>query len=89
MREDGTSYHYNHLHWHNGSTCHGAPTLDWCMEEAVRKGWTGKVLERTDTYRNGEETKCYSLVCDYYDHYAKQGKFVAVVEITARKLEHA
>lgn len=67
-----------HLHWHDGCTCHGSPTLGECTLEAMRNGWAGKVLERTDV-RDGIEVKCYSLVNNYFDHYAKQGRLVAEV----------
>ena len=76
MRTNGS--HLN-LHYHDGGTCHGTPTLKECTDEAVRRGWVGRVLERTDTLGSGKEVRCYSLVCGYYEHYAKQGRFVAEV----------
>ena len=69
-------------HWHNGSTCHGAETMEACADEAVRRGWIGKVLERTDTYR-GREVKCYSLIAGEFAHWAKYGRYVAQVRLVA------
>jgi len=71
----------NHLHWHDGGTCHGYPTLEQCAQNAVANGWIGKVLEKTDTYRDGTTVKCYSLIASHFDHYAKQGRFVAEVKL--------
>lgn len=44
-------------------------------------------LEREDVDDSGKKIKCYSLVNDHYDHYAKQGKFVAEVLVIARALD--
>jgi len=84
MREDSRDYGViNDLHWHDGSTCHGSPTLQGCQTEAISKGWTGKILEREDAYRGGAKVKCYSMIAYGFDHYAKQGKFVAEVKLVA------
>lgn len=77
MRTNGSNLSMNDLHFHNGGTCHGSPTLEACIEYARQRKWVGKILERTDTYEDGTVVKCYSLICGHYDHYAKQGKFVA------------
>lgn len=77
MRVDSESS-ANHLHWHDGTTCHGAPTVRQCTKEAVRNGWAGKVLEQTDT-RDGVKVKCYSLITSSFDPWAKHGRFVAEV----------
>lgn len=66
------------LHFHDGCTCHGAPTLKQCTDEAIFRGWPGKVLERTDL-RDGVEVKCYSLIGFRFDHWSKYGRFVAEV----------
>lgn len=86
MREDSRNYGApggNDLHWHDGSTCHGASTLEACQEHAISSGWAGKILERGDAYRDGTEVKCYSLIASGFDHYAKQGRFVAEVKLVA------
>lgn len=80
MRED-SEYKRNDLHWHNGSTCHGSPTLEACINYAKKRQWTGKVLEKTDKYRDGTEVKCYSLISDGFEHWGRQGKFVATLEL--------
>ncbi len=73
----------NHMHWHDGSTCHGSPTLDECATEAIRKSWNGRVLERVDVRSNDStEIKCYSLIAGHFDHHAQYGKFVAEVKLS-------
>lgn len=71
----------SNLHWHGGSTCHGYKTAQACAENAIAKGWTGRVLEREDVYANGDAVKCYSLIASDFEHYAKQGKYVAEVRL--------
>ncbi len=86
MRQD-SEHTANNLHWHDGSTCHGARTLKECIDEAIANGWVGKVLKKEDKYRNGRTMYCYSLISSSFDHWAKQGTFVAVVELTYRVLD--
>lgn len=69
------------MHWHNGSTCHGFPTVEECVQYAIDSNTTGRILERNDVNESGKEVSCYSLVVMYYDHYAKQGRFVAEVKL--------
>lgn len=85
MRED-CKMPASNLHWHAGSTCHGYKTAEACAENAMANGWIGKVLEREDTYPSGESVKCYSLIASDFDHYAKQGKYVAEVKLVVVKL---
>lgn len=85
MREDSGNTH-NHLHYHNGTTCHGSPTLEECLKQAISNVWIGKVLKKDDEYRNGEKVSCYSMIVGLFDHWAKHGTFVAVVEVTSRLL---
>ena len=73
-------------HWHDGSTCHGAETLEACADEAVRNGWIGKILEKTDTFR-GKTIKCYSLIAGSFEHHAKHGRYVAVVGLSVTPME--
>jgi len=73
----------NHLHYHDGSTCHGQPTREGCEALAISNGWVGKVLEREDTYADGTRVRCYSLIAGSFDHYAKQGRYVAEVRLVA------
>lgn len=82
MRTDAPKAAANHhLHYHDGSTCHGAPTLKECIDDAIRHGDVGRVLERTDTRRGGGgEVKCYSLISGKFDHWGKRGAFVAEVK---------
>ncbi len=82
MREDSARTS-NHLHWHDGATCHGDPTADECARYAVESGWVGKVLEKVDTYWDGTEVKCYTLVASRFDHYVKLGTYVMEVKIVA------
>ncbi len=87
MRRDSNSPLSDlHLHWHDGSTCHGASTLDACVREAITRGWVGKVLRVDDVYPNGSKASCFSLITGSFDHHAKRGTFVAVVELTSRLL---
>jgi len=72
----------NHMHWHEGGTCHGTPTLDECVAECVRHGWTGKILERTDAYEGGQEVKCYCLITSSFDHWGRHGVWVGDVRPT-------
>jgi len=84
MREDSRDYpKFTTLHWHDGGTCHGHSTLESCQKDAISSGWVGKVQERTDAYRDGTVVKCYSLIAGGFDHYAKQGKYVAEVKLVA------
>lgn len=83
MRDDCNDYPKNTLHWHDGGTCHGHPTLEACVANAIMSGWVGKVLERVDTYPDGDVVKCYSLIASNFNHYAKFGKFVVEVKLTA------
>lgn len=76
----------NHLHWHDGTTCHGAPTLSECLEEAVSRGWVGKVLQKGDVYEDGTKVQCFTLIAGSFEHYEKQGVFVAEVVLTTRLL---
>lgn len=80
MREDSKSQDTT-LHWHDGSTCHGSSTLDECTAKAVANQWTGKVLECSDSYHDGRNAKCYSLIASNFDHWGKFGKFVAEVRL--------
>lgn len=81
MREDGSGYPGSNLHFHNGGTCHGHPTLKACVDSARRHLWFGKVLERTDTYEGStKKVKCYSLIADYFDFHGKRGRYVATLE---------
>lgn len=79
----------NYLHFHDGSTCHGAPTLKKCLDDAVKNGWQGKILERTDIDNFGSKNKCYSLISESFEHHEKYGKFVTTLykeyKITGRK----
>lgn len=84
MRTDSRDYARgdSYMHWHNGTTCHGHPTLEGCAEMAVANGWTGKVLQREDSYSlEGGAVKCYSLISAGFDHYEKFGRFVAEVKL--------
>ena len=84
MRTEG--YTDNDLHFHNGGTCHGSPTLKACATEALRYGEAGKILEITDRNENGTVVKCYSMIVGKYDHWAKRGRFVAEVRLTVIRL---
>lgn len=82
MRTDSSNTH-NYLHYHDGCTCHGSPTLEACVQEAINARWFGKVLEKIDKNEVGKTVKCYSLIsggAESYAHWAKYGKFVADVE---------
>lgn len=81
MREDCRDFPRNTLHWHDGGTCHGYPTLSACQANAISNCWIGRILEKEDAYRDGTKVKCYSLIASGFDHYAKQGKFVAEVVV--------
>ena len=83
MRTDGREPNTNNLHFHDGSTCHGAPTLEACQERAIAHHWVGKILEREDVYPDGERVKCYSVIAHGFAHYGKQGRFVAEVKLVA------
>lgn len=83
MRIDSKNKH-NNLHWHDGSTCHGSPTLQECLKEAIAKGWVGKVLKRDDEDADKYPVSCYSLIASSFDHWENYGTYVAVVEITSR-----
>ena len=80
MRTDaaGTT---NHMHFHDGGTCHGAPTFLECALHAVANEWVGKILEREDAYADGRVVRCYSLVGSHFDHHGRSGKFVAEVRL--------
>ena len=71
------------LHFHDGSTCHGHPTLAECEEQAVANAWIGKVLERADVYPDGSEVRCYSLVTLHFDHWSKHGRYVAETKVVS------
>lgn len=85
MRKDAKGS-TNDLHYHNGSTCHGAPSEAQCIDEAVNRKWLGKVLKRTDTDAQGQTVDCYTLIASSFDHYAKQGVYVAEVYVASRSL---
>lgn len=85
MRTEARIKHAN-LHYHDGSTCHGRPTLEACAEDAMRHCWVGRILEKTDTTTDGKEVRCYSLISGNFDHWGKHGKFVAAVEMSWRRL---
>ncbi len=74
--------HNNYLHYHNGSTCHGFPTLQMCINDALRKCWQGRILEQTDKESNGISRKCYSLIASSFEHWEQYGKFVAETQIS-------
>lgn len=63
-------------HFHDGSSCHDDSTLDECIEYAVKRRWEGRVLERDD-----KGTKCYSLICDKFNHWSKYGRWVAELKL--------
>ena len=73
------------LHWHDGTTCHGADTLQECLREAVANCWIGKVLEKEDDGPRGRQ-KCYSFIVGQFDHWVKHGKFVAETFVATRVL---
>lgn len=75
-----------HLHWHDGVTCRGDPTIEECLRQAVANAWLGRVLERVDHYDDGREVRCYTMVTGYFDHYARQGRFVAETRVTSALL---
>lgn len=85
MRED-SKHSDNHMHWHDGTTCHGAPTLKECVDGAIKSALLGKVLEITDQ-RRGEVVRCYSMIVGSFDHHAKHGRFVAETKLVAVGLE--
>jgi hypothetical protein len=85
MREDAKAS-TNHLHWHDGTTCHGFPSAAECIDNAIKHGDTGKVLEKTDTV-SGRAVKCYSLIVGSFDYWAKYGRFVAETFTASRSLE--
>ena len=79
MRRNANSPGSN-LHWHEGGTCHGAPSLQACTDQAIKRGWSGKVLEKTDVLDStAVEVKCYSLISSSFDHWTQHGRFVAEV----------
>ncbi len=82
MRED-SKYAQNNLHWHDGGTCHGFPTLEECVDNALNRGWVGKVLEKEDAYPDGRNVKCYSTISGYFDHHGKFGRYVMELKLTA------
>jgi hypothetical protein len=76
----------NDLHFHDGTTCHGSPTVDACIKDAIAHGDTGKVLQKDDVRPDGTAVSCYSMIVGKFDHWEKHGTFVAVVELTSRRL---
>jgi len=82
MRENSMNTD-NNLHWHDGTTCHGHPTLDDCTAQAIACQWVGRVLEHVDTYPDGSEVRCYSLVASSFDTHGKRGRYVAEVKVVA------
>lgn len=84
MREDSQTRagKATDMHWHDGSTCHGSPTLEACARYAIQSGWQGRVLERLDVYADGTPVKCYTLIAGHFDHWARYGDYVASVELT-------
>jgi hypothetical protein len=84
MRENSRDYGcHSTLHWHDGGTCHGRPTLEACQQDALARGWIGKILEQTDRFSSGEEVRCYTLITSNFDHYARQGRFVVEIMLVA------
>lgn len=90
MREDSRDYGaisaggtMTTLHWHDGRTCHGSPTLKICQDDAISNGWVGRVLEVEDTYRDGAKVKCYSMIAGSFDHHVKRGRYVVEVKLVA------
>jgi len=83
MRTDGREPNTNNLHFHDGSTCHGAPTLEECQEDAIANRWVGKILEREDVYPDDKRVKCYSLIAGSFDRHGERGKYVAEVKLVA------
>ncbi len=71
------------MHWHDGTTCHGHPTLEGCASLAISNSWVGKILEREDHYQDGTAVKCYSLIAGTFEHHGKFGKYVAEVKLVA------
>jgi hypothetical protein len=57
--------------------------LEDCTADAIRNGYTGKVLERYDVYVDGAAVKCYSMVVSSFSHWEKHGKFVAELKIVS------
>lgn len=89
MRKDSETIQgqASHLHWHDGTTCHGAPTLEECAAEAIKNGWAGKILMKEDRRLYSDvPQKCYSLIASSFEHHARYGKYVAVIELTMRPL---
>jgi len=79
-RVDGSCSAPTHLHWHNGRTCHGAPSLQACADEAIANQWIGKILEVEDVYQpEGTPVKCYSMITFNFDSWARFGRFVAEI----------
>lgn len=76
----------HHRHYHDGGTCLGAPSLEECAQHAIASGWMGRILEKTDTLSDGTEVKCYSLICDKYGHWGKQGRWVAEIKLAVTLL---
>lgn len=74
--------HNNYLHYHDGSTCHGFPTIKMCLENAIDKGWVGKVLKKTDKTNDKISKDCYSLISGSFEHWEQYGEFVAELKIT-------
>lgn len=74
----------NNLHWHDGSTCHGAPSAVQCLEDAIDMGWIGKVLKKIDINEQGQTVECFSMIVSSFTHWEKQGTFVAETYIASR-----
>jgi hypothetical protein len=76
----------NRIHFHDGTTCHGFASMQDCLTNAVKCGYLGRVLERTDTVSGGAEVKCYSLIVGSFAHWARHGKFVAETYVATRQI---
>ena len=78
MREDSSSYVKNqhHLHYHDGGTCHGSPTLEFALKSHKKLGEDIDIYEHTDKYSDGKVVKCYVGIRPGYDlgHYKKHWK---------------
>lgn len=85
MRKD-SPHTATHLHYHDGSTCHGFPTAQQCLDDAVVRCHQGKVLEMTDTLEDGTTARCYSLIVSNFAHWQKRGTFVAETKIACLKI---
>lgn len=85
MRTDSCSSG-NNLHWHDGATCHGCPTLVECAEDSICNGYIGKILEQIDVRGDGVEVRCYSMIVSSFAHWSKRGKFVAEVKLVVQPI---